>query len=284
MKVYVANDTSSSSHAGCIAVMRSLRAAILGVPGARIIGTQDFDAAPLDYNLLSDADVVFVNGEGTIHHSGPRAIALLRMIGVAKSLGKRVILANALFQQYECEDPRILDGLNLLAVREPRSAAFARRFGGNPITLLDSAADPQFLRFGNAIPGLSGRLVGSFHNKGLLYDPFAEVKGHRLTMRSGSFEDIVATLRNADVYLTAQHHGVYAAAIAGCPFVASPSNSHKIESFLDWMGFPVPICMRLDEVDAALRFAIRNRSMYVELADYIRTLPVLTTKNLVDAI
>jgi Polysaccharide pyruvyl transferase len=284
VNLFLANDTSSSDHAGCKAVMRSLRKVLTELPQINIVGSSNHNHLAVNEAEFSAADVLFVNGEGTIHHSGVRARFLLNLIAKAKRTGKRVVLANALFQQYEWPDVRILGGLSLLAVREPRSAAFARTFGGNPELFLDSAADPLFLTQGVAEPLSDGCVIGGFHAKGLLYDPFAEIKGQRLTMRRRNFEDIVTTLRSAEVYLTAQHHGVYAAALAGCPFVATPSNSHKIDSFIEWTGLPIPICMSIEEIPSAIAFAIRNRAMYAELPDFLRERSVLTSSRVLEAL
>lgn len=284
MNLFLANDTSTSDHAGCKAVMRSLRRVLSEVQQIDIIGTSSQNHLTVDEVAFGAADILFVNGEGTIHHSGVRARFLLNLIARAKRAGKKVLLVNALFQQYEWPDENILDDLSLLAVREPRSAKFATRFGGNPEILLDSAADPLFLTEGVGERLSTGRVIGGFHAKGLLYDPFAEIEGQRITMRKRNFEDIVATLRCAEVYLTAQHHGVYAAALAGCPFVATPSNSHKIESFVEWTGLPIPICMSIQEVPSAMAFAIRNRTMYAELADFLRQRSVLTSSKVTEAL
>jgi hypothetical protein len=281
--LFLANDTSDVPHAGCKAVMRSLEAAIAGagltVVGRHVTGTRQIDAL-----AFAAADVVLINGEGTIHHSGPRALFLLSLIQRAKDAGKPVLLVNALFQQYDAPSDDILSGLALLTLREPRSAAFARRFGGNPLTLLDSAADPAFLGTGKPRKLAHGRVIGGAHRHGLIPDPFTEWQGDRLTMRGTAYEDIVATLRNAEIYLTAQHHGVYAAALAGCPFVTTPSNSHKIESFIDWTGLSIPVCMRQDEIKPAIAYALRNRSMYAELGDWMRQQSVLTSTMLADAL
>jgi len=284
MNLFLANDTSSSDHAGCKAVMRSLRKVLSEVPQIDVVGTSSHNHFEVDEAAFAAADILLVNGEGTIHHSGVRACFLLNLIARAKRAGKRVMLVNALFQQYDWPDENILEGLSLLAVREPRSARFATRFGGHPEMLLDSAADPLFLTNGVAEHLSSGRVIGGFHAKGLLYDPFAEIEGQRITMRKRKFEDIVATLKHAEVYLTAQHHGVYAAALAGCPFVATPSNSHKIESFIDWAGLPIPICMSIQEVRSAMSFAVRNRAMYAELADFLREHSVLTSSRVSEAL
>jgi hypothetical protein len=281
--LFLANDTSAVPHAGCKAVMRSLMAAIEGagltISGRHVTGTREIDEA-----AFAAAEIVLVNGEGTIHHSGPRALYLLQLIRRAKRRGKRVLLVNALFQQYDAPSGDMLSGLALLTVREPRSAAFARRFGGEPLTLLDSAADPAFLAGGKAQPLMAGRVIGGTHRHGLIPDLFDQQEGEKLTLRHLPFEDIVATLRQAEVYLTAQHHGVYAAALAGCPFVTSPSNSHKIESFVDWTGLPIPVVLRKSELEPAIAFALRNRAMYAELAEFMRQQPVLTAAHLAAAL
>ena len=264
--------------------MRSLLKVISEIPGATLVGRSDHSSSSIDSEKFDESDIVFINGEGTIHHSRPRAQFLINLILRAKQAKKKVILANALFQQYDCPTPDLLKDLTLLAVREPRSASFARRFGGAPVTYLDSAADPYFLAKGRALPLHHRCVIGGFHEKGLLYDPFAEIAGQKLTMRNNCFEDIVATLRHAEVYLTAQHHGMYAAALAGCPFVTTPSNSHKIEAFVEWTGLPIPICMTIREIPAAMQYAIRNRSMYSELQDFLKGQTVLSSTVLVNAL
>lgn len=284
MRVYFFNDTRSSSHAGCHAVCRSLDAALASVSGLTVIArhmTGDFFVDPAAFE---EADAIFINGEGTIHHSAKGALLLLGVIETAKAAGKPVLLVNALFQQYEAPAPDILADLALLCVREPRSAAFTRRFGGDPLVLLDSAADPKFLQDGQAAPIRHRRMIGGAHRAGLIADPFDGIDGQRLAMRGGRFEDIVATLKQAEVYLTAQHHGVYAAALAGCPFVAVPSNSHKIEAFIDWTGLPIPLCMKRAEIEQAMRYAVANKSIFTELQDFMRSQAVLDGPRIAKAL
>ncbi|MDO8328520.1 MAG: polysaccharide pyruvyl transferase family protein [Cypionkella sp.] len=283
MRLFLANDTATGRHAGCNAVMRSLNAALAAVPGLQVIGRHTVGSESLDEAAFLEADALLINGEGTLHHSTARAMLLLAMLDEAKRMGKRVLLVNALFQQYEGPED-ILANLALLTVREPRSAAFARRFGGRPLVLLDSAADPAFLGLGTPRPLRHGTVIGGAHANGLLKSPFAGIAGDTLAMTDARFEDIVATLRQAELYLTAQHHGVYAAALAGCPFIATPSNSHKIESFINWTGLPIPICLRQDEIESAMAFARRNPSIYVELQDFLRSQSVLTAAMIAEAL
>ena len=283
MKLFVMNDTGDETHAGCQAVMRSINAQIARVPGLTVIGRHKVGAFEVDEAAFAKADAVLINGEGTIHHSTRRARHLMASILEAKRQGKRVLLVNALFQQYE--GPKdLLAGLDLLCVREPRSAAFARVYGGQPLTLLDSAADPDFLTPGKAVPLTSGLVIGHVQKVERFPMAFNALQGHRQAMFHGSFDDIVATLRQADVYITGQHHGVYAAALAGCPFVAVRSTSHKIEAFIDWTGLPIPLCQSAGEIEAALDFAIANPSIYAELQHFMAAQRVLRAPMIAEAL
>jgi hypothetical protein len=55
-----------------------------------------------------------------------------------------------------------------------------------------------------------------------------------------SWEDVVDSLRGAKVYVTGQHHGVYAACRARCPFVCGKVNTHKLSSLFEWAGVDIP--------------------------------------------
>jgi hypothetical protein len=284
MRLYLVNDTGGSRHFGCKAVMRSLRQVLADIPQIEIVGIHATKDRQLDEADFAAAEVVFVNGEGTIHHDGPRSRFLMKVIARAKRQGKRVVLANALFQMHAYPDQSILDGLALLAVREPRSAAYARAYGGAPLVLLDSAADPRFTGGGEALPLTSGTVIGGENPDGPLPDAFAGMAGHRLTMYAAPMPDMIATLRQAQVYVTGQHHGVYAAALAGCPFVAVPSNSHKIEGFIEWTGLPIPICTRKRDLEGAIAFAKRNPLIFRDLTDFMAAHSVLTADMLRDAL
>lgn len=284
MRVFLANDTSHVNHAGCRAVMQSLNAALAGLPGLQVIGRHRVGQMEIDTEVFSSADLLFINGEGTLHHSQPRACFLMALIEEAKAQGKRVMLVNALFQIWQDAPADLLSGLDLLCLREPLSAAYARRYGGDPVVLLDSAADPRFLGGGQAHPLGHGVVIGGVHNGSPFKGGFAGIAGHPLVMAGSVFGDIVETLRGADIYLTGQHHGVYAAALAGCPFVAVASNSHKIEAFLNWTGLPVPFCHHRHELEGAMAFARANPSIFAELQDFMRTQHVLDSARIAAAL
>jgi hypothetical protein len=119
-------------------------AALPGVDIAVPIDFEAYDAAlkglnvPL-YVAINDADVVVVNGEGTIHrgHAGP--INLLALIAYLRVLGKPVHLINhSCFPNGDASpaEPALeayyrdcLSGLDTVAVREPLSVEVYARLG-----------------------------------------------------------------------------------------------------------------------------------------------------------
>jgi polysaccharide pyruvyl transferase WcaK-like protein len=267
IKVYLFNDTSRSRHAGCKAVMRSLRAELAGF--AEVIATHTVGSTTIDPLAFAQCDAVVVNGEGTIHHDSPRANFLVTMLAAAQAAGKRTALVNALYQQERLPVPDVLARLDFMSVREVRSAAQARRHGGCPWVLIDSAADCRQLKDAAPLRTVSGIVKGGTHPKAPSATWLDSLDVPRVDVATGTLDEIVATLRQADVYVTGQHHGLYAAALAGVPFVALISNSHKIEGLIEWSGLPIPVVDNEPALQKALAFALNNRDVFERFSAFI---------------
>ena len=267
LKVYLFNDTSRSRHAGCKAVMRSLRAELGQF--ADIVATHTVGATTIDAAAFANCDAVVVNGEGTIHHDSPRANFLMMALACAQAAGKRTALVNALYQQERLSAPDVLSRLDFMSVREVRSAALARRHGGCPWILADSAADRQQLKPAQPLRAVSGVVRGGTHPKAPSATWLDTLDVQKVDVSVGTLDEIVATLKQADVYVTGQHHGVYAAALAGIPFVALTSNSHKIEGLIEWSGLPIPVVDDELALPRALRFAMANRDLFERFSRFI---------------
>lgn len=158
------NDTEAWYHWGCTATSRGLK----GLIGTRytladcvaIHELQALEEAPQSplqfpdedffarhraandalYERIAQADVAFVNGEGTIHGTGHQATNLLYVAWASKTyLNKPVYLVNHSFYpgDGEPETPpmvarfytRVYRDFDYVAVREPRSEAEARALG-----------------------------------------------------------------------------------------------------------------------------------------------------------
>ena len=87
MKAVILNDTSFDFHHGCSKVMENI-VTLLNNRGIHVIGTNpvgvDWQINSSFLNNLAVADIVIVNGEGTIHHSQSRAKELVKISKYAK--------------------------------------------------------------------------------------------------------------------------------------------------------------------------------------------------------
>ena len=79
----VLNDTSQRHHHGCSRVMRNLTQGVAG-QGIAVIGTSlahgDWRRDAAFLAALARADVLVINGEGTIHDGAPAARRLLDIL------------------------------------------------------------------------------------------------------------------------------------------------------------------------------------------------------------
>ena len=231
-----------------------------------IIQVHRFGEWSYDKQAFKRCEAVFVNGEGAIHHDCKLANFLLGVLKEGQRLKKKSLLVNCVFQDMSPHWGDVLKKLDYFSVREPLSAEHAKRCGGNPEVLLDSCADPQFLN-GKPIRQLSKIVVGDTLPSSPVgaESPGGDVlsvfryERFRLTCL---FEDFVATLKTTKCYITGQHHGVYGAGLAGVPFVPLPSNTHKIESLIQWSGLPIKVCRTAKEVKEQIPYALRNHHIY----------------------
>lgn len=267
IRIYLFNDTSRSRHVGCKAVMRSLKAEIAEF--ADVIATHAVGSGAFDPAAFAACDAVVVNGEGTIHHDSPRANFLMMILAMAQAAGKRTALINALYQQEQRTFADVLPRLDVMTVREVRSAAIARHHGGCPWVLLDSAADLRQLSNAKPLRKVSGLVKGGTHPKAPSATWLDQLAAEKVDLSAGSLDEVVATLRQADLYVTAQHHGVYAAGLAGIPFVAVISNSHKIEGLIEWSGLPIPVVSTEDALQNAIGYAQKNRGVFEDFAKFL---------------
>lgn len=274
--IYLLNDTSAV-HAGSRAVMAALDRLLAG---GRIVGRHRVNTTTIDEAAWARADWVIANGEGTLHHDQPSGRFLLAQLGRAQAAGKRTALVNAVFQQAPPYHADVLAHLDHCSVRESASAASARACGGRPVVRLDlAAAHYRGLPPRPPTRRLPPVNVG-YQHEGAGLDFRVSDLPHPYYGLDDDFADIVANLRGTRLYLTGQHHGVYAAGLAGVPFVAVGSNSHKIEGLIAWSGLPIPVCRRRADLPAAVDFARGHRRVFLEFHRFLLTQPVLDAAQL----
>lgn len=127
MKVVIANDTSHEMHHGCSKVMGAIYRNIYKRDGTVI----DSFSVGLDWRKSEEfkkklliADVVIVNGEGTIHHNSPKALWLLELALFCNFYNKKCYLINALVQEISDEYLYLFKLFSGVYVRDSYSQRF----------------------------------------------------------------------------------------------------------------------------------------------------------------
>lgn len=260
-RVLVLNDTRrAGAHVGCHTVMSNILH-LCAHNGLEVVGTIEttdaLDSAKFHEGLVS-ADIVLVNGEGTMHHDAPAALALARAVRHARKAGRKTALINSVWQHNKELNASLAD-FDHVAVRDSLSLAECKAAGAadalfapeySLLARADAPDVPTRSRVGHVTPCLvtdsvlqpvSERLYNYAAAQKL---PFRYMvtwfwqpeMGRHPISRSGSLT--LAELRAAPLVIAGRFHAVCLAMRYGVPFLALPSNTHKVEALLRDAGLP----------------------------------------------
>jgi hypothetical protein len=90
---------------------------------------------------------------------------------------------------------------------------------------------------------------------------------------SPTWSYVVNSLRGANVYVTGQHHGLYAACLARTPFAFFRVYNHKISALFEWAGVEIPIAENLSELMDTIAWAKTHRDVYDQFFDWLEQAP-----------
>jgi hypothetical protein len=255
-RVLILND-SAWWHCGSAAVTAELRSWFSG----HDVTTIPTPKPGTDFGTITESakgfDLVVLNGEGTLHHDSPVALAWLGVIRAVAGMGIPTAVVNASW--YEMRRPEALEALRaarLVSVREIRSA---RHLAGRD---LDVYLHPD-LSTAYLVPRISptlrkplstyrlgrywqGRRGGTVSAAGmefpsyLSHDPTSPAEVPR-SSDPRAFVDFAAGLASGDAVLyTGEFHAYCAAVAVAAPVVAFPGNTPKIEGMAEMLGVPLP--------------------------------------------
>lgn len=252
---FLLNDTSVSGHPGCVTVMSVIRANLerrgFGIAGSWPV------ALDWNYGLYAlpgyrKADVIVVNGEGTIHHTATRRAAreLARSARNAKSRRPvPVYLVNATLEAVAPEDLADLRHFDRIWVRESASLNILLDAGFDNVGVVpDLCLSADF----DAAPNRQGTIFTDsvLHaNTAALRQRASETGASFLPMQplralsyvkwavdraalSAAAADYYRALAGASAVITGRFHAVIFCLLAGTPFLAVASNTAKIEAAL----------------------------------------------------
>lgn len=117
----ILNDTSPERHHGCTSVIGAIER-LCASNGIIIVGSHpsnsDWRSSPEFGSRVESANLLIVNGEGTIHSSKPQGEALLAAGEIARASGKRSALINFTWHRNNPEMERLLSCFDIVSVRE----------------------------------------------------------------------------------------------------------------------------------------------------------------------
>ena len=120
------NDTRIDRHHGCTSVIETIHA-LAAANAITITATSpvhsDWQADAAFCAALDDADLVLVNGEGTIHHDRPAGLRLLSVGPHAAKRAKPAVMLNCTWQANGAGALEMLRSFAIVSVRESASEA-----------------------------------------------------------------------------------------------------------------------------------------------------------------
>lgn len=126
------NDTSTKFHIGCRIVVGQIfnLAEQFGIRFRATCSVHvDWRQNDQILDAIRQADIVIVNGEGTLHHATPQALALAEVAPYCERLGKPAVLINSVYEENNREIAEHCRRFSLRFLREPSSALHAQEAG-----------------------------------------------------------------------------------------------------------------------------------------------------------
>lgn len=214
-----------------------------------------------------DAELVVINGEGTMHDDARLAVYYLEEV-IARAEGKRVVLVNSLWQRMSESYRRLLDSrVDLVTLREPGSWAELGIERAHVMPDLSFYEVPHYAKLGS-----QGLVKGTFY-KGLFQTLELD---NSIDVGREDWSVLVNKLRHADACITGKHHEVLACCVARCPFLTPKLDTHKVSALGAFVGAELPTIRNratVWEVKRALRkAAVDQDNLYRDLFDAMESL------------
>lgn len=265
----ILNDTATRYHHGCARVMRLLVAGLEGqgfIVTARSPARHDWTRDASILNAMKAAQVIVINGEGTLHDGAAAGAKLLSVTDHPARGAVPVALVNALYEQNPADWDARVASCSLLSARDSKSAAAlskaVRRSVGwmSDLSLTApanvSAVSRKWIIVGDSVRLDRRRLLANAAQRlGAVYVPTKTLRSplwrnglakHALwRVYNGTFSgpvppfdmaigeaDYLARIAGAQGHVTGRFHAVCLSMLTGTPFLALASTTSKIETLL----------------------------------------------------
>jgi len=275
IKTVIINDTSKESHLGSELVIDTIRKYCL-LNSMEVIGSftrvqsQNPNAKVL--SKINKCDLIIINGEGSLHDNSQFFQGFMNKL----PKNKKIVLINTVWQNMKYYNVKQhLERLDFISVRESLSYKEIIKLVDPKKVIItpDLILDKKFFKFNI---GFSDSVIESVRKnmkeKGNYFPlSFIEKGSYQepIIVAKPSVEAYLYWLHSVGIHVTGRFHGVCLSLIAGTPFLAIPSNTHKIEGILKDMKCEELIINNLDEMVAKLPLSLqydKQKTQYLEQA------------------
>lgn len=270
-RAVILNDTATRYHHGCARVMANLTAGLerAGVAVARRIPARaDWTRDRAHLAAIADADLIVINGEGTLHDGAAHGARLLSVLDHPARGTRPVALVNALWSANPPEWNRWLTQLALAAARDSASAGAMAAGGAAARWLPDLSLAVPFEGGAAARCGLivgdsvrrdarrhlaraAQRLGATYLPTKTLASPIWRLPPARAALwrvyngtrgpvppfeMSPDAPAYLARLAGAAGHVTGRFHGICLSMLTETPFLALASTTSKVQRLLSDAG------------------------------------------------
>lgn len=253
MNTVILNNTTDY-HCGSALVMSNLRALLIEYGFDVSAWVNEYD---LEASRIKRSDFVVINGEGTFHHSSG-SDRLKKMLELCR--GKKAVMVNSTWDNIKIPNIDVLQSMPFIAVRESRSyKQITQVVDESKVYIVPDLSLLANLghKIGGGGVGYGDSVVGNISLS------LREMPNCMPMQRGISTSKYIEWLEGLDLYVTGRFHGVCLAALLAVPFLAMPSNSHKIEGILEDMNCSELLITDVGEVEAKQEIA-KEKIVYAE--------------------
>ena len=289
ISVVYLNATADVPHVGCLAVTyahlkkifsRGFNVKVYGSTELKFFWKNDLKTSlkiveqSILANDISSSDIVIINAEGTIHHN--KGLHLLAISSFSQSIGVPVFLLNATIDDVNGFDD-IFRKMKDIVVREEYSYLYLRGKNINCRFCVDDFINADFNQISNKdidkkylitdwhphVESLVLPIVKKINNFESEFAPMYYENAYN------DWQNIIVKYSMASLVIAGRYHSIYAAGLAGVPFVALPVNSHKSTGIIKSSGLPIPFCKKSSHINNQIKYALDNPLVFQEFKSFL---------------
>lgn len=220
---------------------------------------------------LDEADMVIINGEGSMHHNSRDCRIKLNMIETVASLGKNISLINTVWQDNSASN--VGDKLKYISKIVTREVMSCKDLEQNHNIYSTVAPDIACFALNDSEKKeISNAKESSLHKNVAITDLYShefkcwvQLQGRfkqRYKMHilnNYQWFELIKSFAASKAVITGRHHAICACLLAKTPFVPIKSNSHKIEGLLLSANANIPIASTANQIENILSEVLEGK-------------------------